>query len=86
MEEGDEAACMVDGLLEPNDGFFFSVARIGIWKVAVFCDAEGGPGWRNGDGAEEGVSWARDHGDDVLVREGVDVVEGEFGGEAEGVG
>ena len=85
MQEADGAASVADGLAEPEDGL--GRAAPGVGGVdGVFGGTEGAPGGCHGDDCEEGEGGARDEGEEGRVREGVDVVEGEGWGEAEGGG
>ena len=85
MQKSNAAARVADCLLEPDHGFLLAGLFVGTF-ICVFGFARGVPSRRHGDDDEEGEDRARDEGQEVGVCERVDVVEGEAGVEAEGVG
>ena len=82
MQEADEPAGVADGLLEPDDGLSGAGTVVG-GEGGVFGVAERFVGCCDGEDEQEGVGWAGKEGEQGGVGEGVDVVVGDGGGEAE---
>lgn len=80
MKQANQPTRMADRLLEPNNGLLRAGAAV-VVHGAVFGFADGVPRRRHGDCDEEGVGGAGDEGEERRFGEGVDVVEGEGGGE-----
>ena len=82
MQQPNEPAGIADRLFEPDDRF--GGAGAGVRRErCVFGRAEGFVGGCYGEDEEEGVGGAREEGEEGWLGEGVDVVVGEGGGEAE---
>ncbi len=84
VQQADEAAGVADGLVKPQHGLARPRRVVLLGVGLVVCQGSLG-GFCDGEEPEEGVAGPGDQCQQVLVGDGVDVVEGDGGAEPEAV-